>query len=111
MGQLGRYEKKSKTFFFGYETAIRISDGFNGMLILFPSDFYNIKEVDSVYASEYEAVSKIPEFKTMLFNYDSFVTGSPLKIYPNEFYKGKCIYRGWMLTPALYGDLYSYLSL
>ena len=80
------------------------------MLILFPSDYFNPKQVDEVYKTEYKAVCQLPEFNTALFDYDKFVQGEPLKIYPQDFYRGGCIYRGWMLTPPKYADLYEYLN-
>lgn len=79
------------------------------MLILFPADYYNIKQVDSEYSAEYEAVCQIPDFKTILYNHDGFTSGEPLKIYPKDYYNGDCIYRGWMLTPDQYKILYGYL--
>jgi len=75
------------------------------MLILFPSDYFNLKEVDSAYVAEYEAVCKIPDYNIAFFNYDAFVLGEPLKIYPKDFYTGDCIYRGWMLRPDQYVGL------
>ena len=78
------------------------------MLILFPSDYFDIKMVDQSYEAEYNAVSTSPELKSVLFNYDEFVADGKLKIYPNK-YSGECIYRGWMLTPQQYKVLYDFL--
>jgi len=78
------------------------------MLILFPSDYFNRRNVEPDYVSEYEAVCQIPEFKVVLYNYDGFVSGEPIKLYPKD-YSGDCIYRGWMLTPEQYSVLYSFL--
>jgi len=80
------------------------------MLILFPSDYFDIKKIDVDYAQEYDAVCRIPEFKPIMYNYDGFVDGKPLKLYPNNFYTGECIYRGWMLTPEQYATLYGKLD-
>ena len=91
------------------ETGKNIGEA-NDVLILFPSDYFDAKKVDPEYMAEYEAVSQIPELKTVLFNYDGFVSGEPLKIYPKDFYTGDCIYRGWMLTPEQYRKLYSILQ-
>ena len=79
------------------------------MLVLFPSDYFNHKQVDADYAAEYEAVCRIPEFKTIFYNYDGFVQGEPLKLYPDDYYTGDCIYRGWMFTPEQYATLYTKL--
>ena len=80
------------------------------MLIMFPSDYFNTKQIDPMYASEYEAVCKIPEFKTILFNHDAFVEDGAVKIYPKDYYTGECILRGWMLTPEQYSILHGHLS-
>jgi len=79
------------------------------MLILFASDYFDIKKVDDDYAAEHEAVCRIPEFKPVHYNYDEFVDDKPLKLYPNNYYTGECLYRGWMLTPQQYTALYSKL--
>jgi len=79
------------------------------MLILFPSDYFDIKKIDDDYAQEYEAVCRISEFKPLLYNYDEFVDDKPLKLYPDNYYTGECIYRGWMLTPEQYATLYGKL--
>ena len=79
------------------------------LIILFTSDYFNAKNVDPAYSAEYEVVCQIPEFKAALFNYDGFVSGEPLKIYPKDCYTGDCIYRGWMLAPEQYKALYDYL--
>ena len=52
---------------------------------------------------------KIPEFKTILLNHDSFVEDGAVKVYPLDYYTGDCILRGWMLTPEQYAKLYSIL--
>jgi len=79
------------------------------VLILFPSEYFNIKSVEPDYTNEYEAICSIPQFKAVFFNYDEFVSGKPLKIHPNEYYTGDCIYRGWMLKPEQYRSLYDSL--
>ena len=80
------------------------------MLILLPSEYYCIEKIEPDYATEYEAICNIPEFKTILYNYDGFVAGDKLKTYPSDYYAGDCIYRGWMLTPEQYSLLYNTLS-
>ena len=80
------------------------------MLFLFPSDYFNIKQIDPDYAAEYEAMCKIPEFKAVLFNYDEFVSDGKIKLHPKDYYTGDCIYRGWMLNPEQYQTLCSFLS-
>ena len=82
----------------------------NELIILFPSEFLDIKKVDEAYISEYEAVCKIPEFKVMLYNYEELVSGGTIKIYSSEKHTGNCIYRGWMLKPEQYKLLYDSLK-
>ena len=79
------------------------------MIILFPSDYFDVKQIDPDYVAEYDAVCKIPEFKTVLFNYDEFVSDGKIKLYPKGYYSSDCIYRGWMLTPEQYKSLYGFL--
>ena len=80
------------------------------MLFLYPSDYFDIKKPDPHLAAEHEAMCKIPEFKAVLFNYDEFVREGRFRIYPKDYYKGDCIYRGWMLNPEQYSSLYDFLS-
>jgi len=80
------------------------------LLILFPADYFDIKSIDLDFSSEYETVCQIPELNTAFFNYDGFVSGDPIKIYPKDYYTGDCIYRGWMLKPEQYKTLYDYLQ-
>ena len=80
------------------------------MLILFPSDYFDPKKPDIDYKKEYEAVSHLTDFKIILYNYDGFTQSEPIKIYPKDYYSGKCIYRGWMLTPKQYKALFAFLE-
>ena len=80
------------------------------MLFLYPSDYFDIKQPDSHYESEHEAMCKIPEFKAILFNYDELVHEGRIRIFPKDYYKGNCIYRGWMLNPEQYSSLYNFLD-
>ena len=79
-------------------------------LIMFPSEYYDIKKPDPDYSVEFEAVCEIPEFKIVLFDYDTFLTEGKIKLYPDNYYKGECVYRGWMLKPEQYLSLYTVLS-
>ena len=80
------------------------------MLIMFPSEYFDTKQIDPTYAAEYKAVSKIPEFKVILFNHDAFVEDGTIKTYPKDYYTGDCILRSWMLTPEQYAKLYTHLA-
>lgn len=74
--------------------------------ILYPSDFFDIKKVDFDYQYEYIEAVKFPELQIVFYNYDEFSAGGKLKIYPSEVEKGLCVYRGWMLQPEKYRELY-----
>jgi hypothetical protein len=76
------------------------------IIILYPSDFFDIKKVDPDYQYEYIEAVKFPELQIVFYNYDEFSAGGKLKIYPSEVEKGLCIYRGWMLQPEKYRELY-----
>ena len=78
-------------------------------MIMFPSDYFDPKKPDEAYLREYEAVCRISG-EVLLFDYDGFVRGEKIKLYPNNYYKGECIYRGWMLSHRQYRDLYVYLE-
>ena len=80
------------------------------MLILFPSSYFDIKQIEPDYEIEFDAVNRIPEFQTILLNYDEFVAEGSIRLYPEYYYKGDCIYRGWMLNPEQYATLYSFLQ-
>jgi len=80
------------------------------VLVLFPADHFNIKCVDPDFTAEYDAVCQIPNFKPVLFNYDDFISGEPIKIYPSDYYRSEfAIYRGWMMMPDHYHTFYDYL--
>ncbi len=79
------------------------------MKILFPSDFFKIKQIDVDYSEEYNT-SKQLNFEPILFNYDEFINDKKLKLYPHELSEGLCIYRGWMLKPEQYLELYNQLK-
>lgn len=78
--------------------------------LLYPSDYFDIKKVDSEYENEYKVTITLPEFDIYLFNYDEFISDCKLKIYPDSFEEGLCIYRGWMLKPEQYKQLYEKLK-
>lgn len=78
--------------------------------VLFPADYFDIKTVDMDYKGEYDIASKMPEFQVILYNYDEYVAGGELKLYPKLFDEGKCLYRGWMLKPDKYKEFYNKLE-
>lgn len=80
--------------------------------ILFPSEPYSPKEVDSSFKSEYEA-AKLVGFDVFLFDHDKFVGEgvfkSNLSVAPGEQYED-IILRGWMLKEEQYTYLIGCLA-
>jgi len=79
--------------------------------ILFCSDPFNIKQVDTDFADEL-AAARTNGFPILLFDYDALIQNDPgfarsIESIPENM---TVIYRGWMLTPTQYGILYDVLS-
>lgn len=77
------------------------------MIILFPSEPFSPKEVDSSFKAEYEA-AKLVGFETFLFDHDEMAITGNLKTnlpYNNGGKLEKIILRGWMLKGEYYGCL------
>ena len=74
--------------------------------ILFPSEPFEQKVVDSAYSDEY-GVCKIMGIKTHLFDYEELVEND--KLVSDIFFDDSAtlIYRGWMLKPEQYSKLYN----
>ena len=64
------------------------------------------RRVDEDYEKEYQAAGL--EHACALFSYEDFLTGK-LSLY-GESISGLTIYRGWMMKPEMYRDLYSCLE-
>ena len=78
--------------------------------ILYPADYFSIRNVDADYEYEYREAVRFPELSVCFYNYDEFAAGGALKFYPAEPEPGICIYRGWMLKPESYEQLYRTLQ-
>ena len=83
------------------------------MIILFPSEPFSPKEVDSSFKSEYEA-AKLVGFEVHLFDHDEFVKNGEFKssllkkdILPKE--RERLILRSWMLKDEQYKAMFSKL--
>ena len=74
--------------------------------ILYPSDYFDYKKADADYQYEYDEAVRFPGFQILFYNYDEFVGDQPLRVYPRQPEPGFCVYRGWMLHPLKYGELY-----
>lgn len=82
------------------------------MIILFPSEPYSPKEVDSNFTAEYEA-AKLVGFEVFLFDHDEFVSSGNLKhkLPVREGNAEEIMLRGWMLKEDQYRMLWSNLFL
>ena len=78
----------------------------NKMTILFPGSYMNYRVIDDDMAEEHHEALETGLFNILLFNYDHWVAGEPLKITKQEDISEKVIYRGWMLKPEQYKQLY-----
>lgn len=79
--------------------------------ILFPCDYFDKKIVDEAYEDEYKAIKKREEFNIILYDYDEFFQDEIINTYPKDIEPSSIvIYRGWMLKPNQYKQLYENLK-
>lgn len=81
------------------------------MRILYCNQILNPKQVDEDYNIEEKAALKYG-FTSLVFSYEELIKGNTtkaLKQLPHFTEKQACIYRGWMLTPEQYKNLYDAL--
>lgn len=78
-------------------------------MILYPSDYFSMKKVNVDYEYEYREALRFPDFDIVFYHYDEFVSSGRLVLYPHHPEAGTCIYRGWMLKPEQYANLYQML--
>ena len=73
--------------------------------ILFPSEPYNIRQIDSTFEAE-RNISQLCSFEHYMFDFDTFT--SEQKLVHNIDFNDECIliYRGWMLKPEDYRVLF-----
>lgn len=78
-------------------------------MILFPSSFFNVSEVDEDLQKEYDAVAAAGLFEVALFGYDKWFNEGKIivKNVPNE--EHLAVYRGWMMKPEQYERFYDLL--
>ena len=75
--------------------------------IIFPSDYFDGKQVETEYLSEYQACQAYTQ--TIIFNYEKFFEENKLILNQLNLKPGKAVYRGWMMTPKQYQSFYSQL--
>ena len=81
------------------------------MTLLFPGSYINYREIEEDMQEEYLAAEETGLFRTVLFNYDEWLAGDLLRIRSDEAITNPVIYRGWMLKPNEYEELYLTLEL
>ena len=70
--------------------------------ILLPCEYNNLKEVDSSFKNELNAI-KLNNIEYILFDFDLFIKDKVLKLNKNiDFNDYLCIYRGWMMKSEQY---------
>lgn len=75
-------------------------------LILFPSEYYDIKKIDSDLRQEYDAVKETGLFDIVLFGYDQWFSDGKLKLQCVPETMRGAVYRGWMMKPEDYERFY-----
>ena len=70
------------------------------MIFLFPSDYFNPKQVDKMYIEQAASLNK-EGFNTAAICLESVGDNSP-KINPPLPQNSEVVYRGWMLSPSEY---------
>lgn len=78
------------------------------MRLLYPSSPLQPREPDELYAEEHAAAVE-SGFSVSLFSYEDFSAGT-FRARPTISGGGTVLYRGWMVTPAQYGQLCSDVS-
>ncbi len=73
---------------------------------LYAANPLSIKTVDDEYLKEYDSINI--SFEKMIFNFEELIYNHKLKI--NKVIPGLAIYRGWMLKPEQYSELYDLLA-
>lgn len=78
-------------------------------LILFPSSYFSLKNVDEDLINEYEGVKETGLFDVVLFGYDKWVSEGVLVLNEAPSVLRKAIMRGWMMKPEQYEKFYDAL--
>lgn len=79
------------------------------MTIVFPGSFDNYREIEPDMSGEYSAAIETGLYNVLLFNYDEWLAGDRFRITGTDNNQSDAIYRGWMLKPEEYDDLYKVL--
>jgi len=77
--------------------------------ILFPCEIFSIREIDSCYQNEYDAVIQNGDFEVVFYDYEEFVREGSLRLSRRFEEKTQTILRGWMLNDKQYNAFYEQL--
>ncbi|HFI0256823.1 TPA: ATP-grasp domain-containing protein [Streptococcus suis] len=77
-------------------------------VMLFPSDVFQIKQVDEELQAEYEAAKEY--FEVLLFDNLAWFEEGKLRLSKKVDVPQTCIYRGWMMKPEVYRNFFNQLS-
>ena len=80
------------------------------MTLVLPGSFMNYRKIDEDMREEYLAAIDTGLFDICLFNYDEWLVGDRFKITCTEGASSIAVYRGWMLKPGKYDNLYEMLK-
>jgi hypothetical protein len=76
--------------------------------LLFPGDYFSLNNPNDNFTAELDAVVACDNLDPLLFNYDEYIDGSPLRLSkPASECAELLIYRGWMMKPEQYERFYN----
>ncbi len=78
-------------------------------LIIFPSSYFSLNEIDDGLEAEYRAVMKTGLFDVVLFSYDKWFNEGELVLNKQVSKIRTAVYRGWMMKPEIYSVFYARL--
>lgn len=77
--------------------------------VFFPCDYFSIREVDSSYQNEFDAVKRDVSYEIYFYDYEEFVREGILRLNKKPEEKTLTVLRGWMLKDNVYEDFYNKL--
>lgn len=78
--------------------------------LLYPGNFSDYRSIEEDMREEYAAALDTGLFQVILFNYDEWLAGDRLRMSKRDAIANSVIYRGWMLKPEEYAELYSQMK-
>ena len=71
--------------------------------VIFPGDYFSPEAPAENYRAEFAAAAATDGIQPVVFNFEDYIGGSPLRIFADAPLPELVIYRGWMMTPSQYG--------